>query len=244
MGRIRSIKPEFFFDEELAELPAQTRLFFIGLWNQADRRGRLEDRPSKLKAQILPYEKADADALLASLQPKFLVRYEVEGRKYIFIKAFEKHQRPHHTEVESCIPAYGGEVTVSSPLQDGENPPVLKEAVLKEKGKEIRVDDSSTPPNGLPSAEQVKEAFNRLCCPPLSKVVWLGTKRKQHVGARAKSLDELMKWEALFSRALKSSFLRGDVEPKAGQKPWRATFDWFVKNDENWAKVMEGQYDG
>src|SRR3990172_247577 len=119
MARIRTIKPDLWFDEELAELPHQTRLFFIGLFNQADRRGRLEDRPSKLKAQILPYEKADADALLASLHPKFVVRYGVDIKKYLWIRTFEKHQRVHHTEPESVIPPWNGELTTSTPLSHG-----------------------------------------------------------------------------------------------------------------------------
>ncbi|KKK76408.1 hypothetical protein LCGC14_2863930, partial [marine sediment metagenome] len=126
MARIRSIKPDFFFDEELAEFPHLARLFFIGLWNQADRRGRLEDRPGRLKAQILPYEEADAHQMLCSLHPKFVVRYEVDNKKYLWIRKFEEHQRPHHTEAESIIPAWNGSLPVISPLKQREDPPVLK----------------------------------------------------------------------------------------------------------------------
>ena len=108
MARIRSIKPEFFFDEELAELPDQTRLFFIGLWTQADREGRLEERAPKLKAQLFPYEKADAECMLGELHPKFILRYTLAGRAYIQIVNFLKHQRPHHTEPESDIPSADG----------------------------------------------------------------------------------------------------------------------------------------
>ena len=104
MSRIRSIKPEFFFDEELAHLTAHVRLFFIGLWLQADREGRLEDRPSFLKANIFPYEDIDAEKLLDVLAPKFIVRYEVAGKRYIQIRNFLKHQLPHYKEVASIIP--------------------------------------------------------------------------------------------------------------------------------------------
>jgi hypothetical protein len=104
MSRIRSIKPEFFFDEELAHLTAHVRLFFIGLWLQADREGRLEDRPSFLKANIFPYEDIDAEKLLDALAPKFIVRYEVAGKRYIQIRNFLKHQLPHYKEVASIIP--------------------------------------------------------------------------------------------------------------------------------------------
>ena len=39
MGRIRSIKPEFFTSEVVAELPLSTRLTFIGLWTYVDDNG-------------------------------------------------------------------------------------------------------------------------------------------------------------------------------------------------------------
>ena len=54
MSRIRSIKPEFFLDEELAELSPLTRLLFVGLWTLADCEGRLEDRPKRIRAQLHP----------------------------------------------------------------------------------------------------------------------------------------------------------------------------------------------
>src|SRR5215475_4054471 len=81
--RIRTIKPAFFDNEELAALPSLTRLFFIGLWTVADREGRLEDRPLRLRAQILPYDEADADAMLTQLdRAGFIQRYTVDGNHY------------------------------------------------------------------------------------------------------------------------------------------------------------------
>jgi len=103
--RIRTIKPAFFENEELAALPALARLLFIGLWTVADRDGRLEDRPRRLKAQLLPYEEADLDALLTALAGgRFIQRYSVEGRDYIQIVNFAKHQRPHPKEMCEGFP--------------------------------------------------------------------------------------------------------------------------------------------
>lgn len=36
MARIRTIKPEFWEDEDIGKLPIPCRLFFIGCWNFAD----------------------------------------------------------------------------------------------------------------------------------------------------------------------------------------------------------------
>lgn len=105
MSRIRTIKPEFFFDEDLAELSPLARLLFIGLWTQADREGRLEDRPKRLKAALLPYDDCDVNSLLGDLaKAGFIIRYEAEGAKYIQVPGFTKHQRPHVREAESTIP--------------------------------------------------------------------------------------------------------------------------------------------
>lgn len=105
MPRIRTIRPEFFLDTELSELPVAARLFFIGLWTQADREGRLEDNPKRLKAQIFPWDNVDSEKLLATLSPRFVTRYEAEGRRYVQVNTFTKHQRPHPREAASEIPA-------------------------------------------------------------------------------------------------------------------------------------------
>lgn len=77
MARIRTIKPEFFKNEQLAELPAMSRLLFIGLWTLADRAGRLEDRPKRIKADVFPYDNMDVEKALNDLQSKgFIIRYK------------------------------------------------------------------------------------------------------------------------------------------------------------------------
>ena len=135
MPRIRSIKPDFFLDDEITTLPYQIRLAFIGLWCQADRDGRLEDKPRHLKAVIFPYDEIDMETTLERLtnhlkpegQP-FITRYSADGRKYIQVNNFNKHQRPHHTEKKSIIPS-------NTPL-DNRKLPVPERSVLKEEGKE------------------------------------------------------------------------------------------------------------
>ena len=104
MARIRTIKPDFFLDSKLAKKSALCRLFFIGLWNQADKNGVLEEDKDRLKVQILPYNKANIEALLTELEPDFILRYETDGKQYIWIKNFKKHQRPHPKEAETGYP--------------------------------------------------------------------------------------------------------------------------------------------
>jgi hypothetical protein len=108
MARTRNIKPGFFENEELAELPFSSRMLFAGLWCWADREGRMEDRPKRIKGQILPYDDCDVDEMLQQLadsSQRFITRYEVDGCKYIQINNFRQHQHCHVAEVHSTIPA-------------------------------------------------------------------------------------------------------------------------------------------
>ena len=104
--RARNIKPDFFTSDQVLACEPLARILFIGLWGMADRRGRLEDRPTKIKIKLLPCDNCDADALLEQLQEHSLIlRYEANGRRYIQVVNFEKHQNPHHKEPESTLPA-------------------------------------------------------------------------------------------------------------------------------------------
>lgn len=111
MARIRYLKPDFFKDEDLAERPYWVRLLFAGLWNIADKEGRLEDRVKRIKVDVFPYDNVDIEKGLQELsKPKngsrkpFIQRYEIEGNRYIQIVNWNKHQKPHHTEQASKIP--------------------------------------------------------------------------------------------------------------------------------------------
>lgn len=106
MARARNIKPGFFSNDRLAELKPLVRLLFAGLWTIADRAGRLEDRPNKIKVEVLPYDTCNADKMLSELEDfGFIRRYTANGTKYIQVNAFTKHQNPHKNEAQSTIPA-------------------------------------------------------------------------------------------------------------------------------------------
>ena len=106
MPRARSLKHGYFTNETLAEVAPLGRILFAGLWTIADREGRLEDRPRKIKAEVLPYDDCNVDKLLSELAARdFIRRYEVSGTRYVQITSFHKHQNPHVKESPSLIPA-------------------------------------------------------------------------------------------------------------------------------------------
>ena len=105
MPRARNVKPGFFKNERLVELPFATRLLFIGLWTLADREGRLEDRPKRIKMEIFPADDVNIEAALQALHGADLIqRYRVDFAQFIQVVNFAKHQKPHPREAESTIP--------------------------------------------------------------------------------------------------------------------------------------------
>ena len=72
----------------------------------ADRDGRLEYRPKRIKAEVLPYDECDIEKLLGQLADKsFLQLYCVNNQYYVEILNFRKHQNCHIKEAASTIPA-------------------------------------------------------------------------------------------------------------------------------------------
>lgn len=121
--RIRTIKPEFFRSEQVASVSPLARILFQGLWSLADRRGRLEDRPRRIKVEVLPYDDIDVDRELDKLQASGLIqRYSSGGMNVIQVLNFEKHQRitGKEAETESELPEYNGEALGKQPGNIGE----------------------------------------------------------------------------------------------------------------------------
>lgn len=103
--RLRTLKPGFFKNEDLLELSPLARLLFAGMWCLADREGRFEDRPKRIKHELLPADDCDGEQLFDQLAARgFILRYEVRGERYVQIVNFKKHQTPHQKERASTIP--------------------------------------------------------------------------------------------------------------------------------------------
>jgi hypothetical protein len=124
MARIRTIKPEFFSHELLGGKSAHARLLAIGLLTLADCEGRLRWVPMQIHAQVFPWEASvKIETLLMELiDASYLVHYEVDGKRYVQITNFRKHQRLSGKEAgyESIIPA-PPEKTANTNVLQGEN---------------------------------------------------------------------------------------------------------------------------
>lgn len=98
MARIRTVKPEFWTDEKIVQLPYEARLLFIGIWNFADDHGYLWDEPERIRMQVLPNDDVDISGLLDLLCAADLLEvYESGDEKRIFrVTHFNDHQKVDH----------------------------------------------------------------------------------------------------------------------------------------------------
>lgn len=97
MARIRSIKPDIWEDEALAEVSTSARLLFIGLITQADDDGRLPGRSQWIARKVYPYDyeitPSDIEGWIDELdRVKLIQYYEVEGKPYISLPSWDRHQ--------------------------------------------------------------------------------------------------------------------------------------------------------
>lgn len=101
--RARNIKPALFKNEVLGKADPLYTIMFEGLWCLADREGRLQDRPDRIKAEVFPYrEQLDIEPLLKwLLDAKFIDRYDTKCGSVIVVIEFLKHQKPHKNEPQS-----------------------------------------------------------------------------------------------------------------------------------------------
>lgn len=105
MARARNIKPGLFRNELLIERSVATRLLFVGMWTLADREGRLENRPKKIRLELFPYDDVDVEKMIDELREDgFIDVYDADGKSVIEVVNFLRHQTPHGTEKDSTLP--------------------------------------------------------------------------------------------------------------------------------------------
>jgi hypothetical protein len=255
MARIRSIKPEFFIDEELQDLEAahpgaHCMLVFAGLWGHCSKTG-----------VFLSFELADTLVLLCDAG--FIRRFCVNDVEYGFVTSFEKHQRITGKEADASpvYPCYCSTITGESLGQHrgniGETPVKPPDAQEREKERERDIDlplPSKNEGSGCPEnpdespPEQKNEPVPKVppgevlrlyaeILPQLPKAVLTEPIRVAILARyRTNGMKTLEDWRRYFHRVRDSGYLCGEVNA------WRASLDWLVR-PANFSKVVNGAFD-
>lgn len=95
MARIRTIKPEFWTDEKIVQLPYEVRLLFIGMWNFCDDYGFIWDEPDRIKMQVLPADNVNVQGAIDLLCAAGLLEIYVSesGDRSFKVAKFSDHQK-------------------------------------------------------------------------------------------------------------------------------------------------------
>lgn len=110
MGRIRTLKPEFFRSRSLARCCVAARLTFAGLWCEADDFGRGVADPRIVKGAIWPLEDDVthdhvAQHLVELEATDHIVIYEVDGERFFEIVHWSEHQSAAYRRGKAQFPA-------------------------------------------------------------------------------------------------------------------------------------------
>jgi hypothetical protein len=247
MARSRNIKPGFFANEDLAECDPLARILFTGLWCIADRAGRLEDRPKRIRAEVLPYDACDADQLLAQLEKHgFILRYVADGNPYIQVLNFEKHQNPHVKEAKSTIPAPAsngdetdahGDSTVQEQCSTGASTePAPDEHSINP--ADSLIPDSLIPDSGFPGGEGVQDIDS------------VGSEKTQPTPAQTSAPADLQPTVSHRSIALnmhldlgneKAMFLANARSKGRMSADWDAEFELWLRRSRNFGNGKDQQ---
>ena len=258
--RARSIKPGFFKNEDIAECSPFARLLFPGLWMLADREGKLEYRPKRIKAEVFPFDNVDVAALVSELEARGLVKtYFVGGCEYLWIIKFADHQRPHQNEQPSTIPNYSN---VDEAL-------VTKvQSTCNQGNKRFALDTSSLTPSSLTASnldafedkgssgaadaapcarapkrpdcpyQEILALYHELL-PQLPTVQNFTANAKATMRARwneSAETQSLTYWRRVFVTVAASDFLMGKV------KDFRCPGLLWIIGPKNFAKIVNGAY--
>lgn len=98
MARIRTLKPEAFTSESLAEVSVHAERTFFGLLTQCDDHGRFRDQPAVIAGLLWSLRPEHGpvgveDDLTQLAAAGLICRYEVDSKRYLHIITFRQHQR-------------------------------------------------------------------------------------------------------------------------------------------------------
>jgi len=109
MARQRFIYPDFWSDEDIAELTPTERLFFIGCFSNADDEGRLLGNPPFLRSTIFPYDDFTLEQIVEMRDHvlrkcRNLMLYEYRGREYLAFLKWRDYQHPRYPKPSKLPP--------------------------------------------------------------------------------------------------------------------------------------------
>jgi len=211
--RIRTIKPEFWKHQRMAELPAETRLLAIGLLNYADDEGYFDAHPALIRGELMPYSEKTGriPKMLEELSAiGFLsVTSSDDGKQIGHITNFLEHQRinrptaskhsrkPHAALTESSVSPHSLLTHDSVPERKGTGNRERKGVVSSDDDEpELTLESANQPPSPPAGSDAKKKKGGRERNELLDALAVVGGGRVETVtramwGEAAKALSDI-----------------------------------------------------
>ena len=265
--RIRTIKPEFWKHQRMAELPAETRLLAIGLLNYADDEGYFDAHPALIRGELMPYSEKTAriPKMLEELSGiGFLSVEEKEDGKLIgHVSNFLEHQRinrptrskhsrtPHARLTEDSVSVHDALTASSLPEGKGTGNRERKGVVSADADEPALTLESPEDPPPLPPAgsdvkkkkggrerDAVFDALLRVCGMPMSGLT--GSEGGRVAKARKEIMDAMPQDRPTLDM---ESFIVAEIERRAAayRREWPNAELTPTALASNWSRFAGGQ---
>ena len=214
--RIRTIKPEFWYDEDLSGISETAVLLAIGLLNYADDEGYFNANEELIKAALFPLRKLSkpVERALSELESiGWVALYDGgDGKSYGCVSNFRAHQVISHPR--------------ASRIKDK---CVERNAVVKEVAVKKRPAQQGT--------KWIMDLWNESAAVGLPQCAKWTAKRDGHAKTRLKEYPDKASWVEAISVINKSTFLTGDND-----RGWKASIDWLIERRDSITRLLEGRY--
>lgn len=245
------IDPAFWRSESIAQLNETQRLLFIGIISNADDQGRMSAHPALVRSDVYPYDDKSLEEIESNLQAIVnvgsIMLYEVDDKRYLQIPNWWEYQKPQWA-YPSKLPSPDG---WQDRLRYREDNKVIAKNWETPKGKSIG--------KSLPNDDSKDDSISNSISNSDSKIIMSASADYQavrkcwielfpdkprprennktlagKVKTRMKCADFRESWKIALERASQSSFLH---------REGFYDLSWFLKNDDNWEKCLNGNYD-
>jgi hypothetical protein len=135
MARRRMISPDIWQDPWFGKLSHTEQILFIGIISNCDDEGRILAESPYLRSRIFIYQDIDL-SLIETMLSKFndtnhnFYMYNVNGSRYIYLKTWNKYQKPEHASPSTLPPPPNQSVNDSLNQSVNDSPPSVVECSI------------------------------------------------------------------------------------------------------------------
>ena len=136
---------------------------------------------------------------------------------------------------------YGSLIEEEKGVMDVHNPQSKVKESKEEKSKEECCNDEEKPKKNN-DFKSIMETYNKICV-SLPKCLKLSDERIKHLKSRLKEPEFKNNIIKIFEKSEDSDLLSGRLKQNNIHMNWKANFDWIIKNNSNYIKILECKYD-